>query len=106
MIYIDNHATTPCDPRVVEAMLPWLSDRFGNPHSGHALGQESAAAIQQSLEEIAKTLNASPDSILMTSGATESNNLAIRGFCTHPRQKRRQIVTVTHRTSGGAGRCR
>jgi cysteine desulfurase len=95
MIYLDNHASTRCDPRVVAAMLPWLSEHYGNPHSGHDLGKQSAAAIEHAIAEIGLLLNVNPEAVVMTSGATESNNLAIRGFCTHPRQKRRQIVTVT-----------
>ncbi len=95
MIYLDNHATTPCDPRVVDAMLPWWSENFGNPHSSHEAGKQAADVIQHSVAEIATALGAKPDAIVITSGATESNNLAIRGVCTHPRQKRRHIVTVT-----------
>ncbi len=95
MIYLDNHATTPCDPQVVEAMLPWLSEHFGNPHSSHQFGREAAEAIEAAVQQIAQTLGAAADAIVITSGATESNNLAIRGVCTHPRQKRRHIVTVT-----------
>lgn len=95
MIYLDNHATTRCDPRVVDAMLPWLSEHYGNPHSNHEPGQYSKSAIDQAVSKIATLLNADHESIVMTSGATESNNLAIRGVCTHPRQKRRHIVTVT-----------
>ena len=95
MIYLDNHATTRCDPRVVEAMVPWFAEHYGNPHSSHQLGKEAAAAIEQSVDQLAALLGAEPSSVVMTSGATESNSLAIRGFCTHPRQKRRHIVTVT-----------
>lgn len=95
MIYLDNHATTRCDPAVVDAMVPWLSEHYGNPHSSHQLGQEAAAVIQRSISELALLLGAANESVVITSGATESNNLAIRGFCTHPRQKRRHIVTVT-----------
>ncbi len=95
MIYLDNHATTRCDPQVVDAMLPWLSEQFGNPHSSHDMGKQAADAIGRSVATIAAALNAKPDAIVITSGATESNNLAIRGVCTHPRQKRRHIVTVT-----------
>ncbi|HBV62765.1 MAG TPA: cysteine desulfurase [Rhodopirellula sp.] len=95
MIYLDNHATTRCDPRVVDAMVPWLSDHYGNPHSSHSLGVESHQAMEKAVNQIAKLLNAPVDSVVMTSGATESNNLAIRGMCLHPRQKRRHIVTVT-----------
>jgi cysteine desulfurase len=95
MIYLDNHATTRCDPRVVAAMVPWLSEYYGNPHSSHALGVESNQAMEHAVAQIAKLLNAPVDSVVMTSGATESNNLAIRGMCTHPRQTRRHIITVS-----------
>jgi cysteine desulfurase len=96
MIYLDNHASTRCDPRVVEAMLPWLAEHFGNPHSdSHSYGRESGEVIAQSVAELASMLGAAAESIVITSGATESNNLAIRGVCTHPRQKRRHIVTAT-----------
>jgi cysteine desulfurase len=95
MIYLDNHATTPVDPQVVAAMLPWLTEHFGNPHSSHAIGRQAADVIEASLQSIAQSIHAPADSIVITSGATESNNLAIRGVCTHPRQKRRHVVTVT-----------
>ncbi len=96
MIYLDNHASTRCDPRVVEAMLPWFAEHYGNPHSGsHAYGRLAGEAIERSIGELASMLGAKEDSLVMTSGATESNNLAIRGVCTHPRQKRRHIVTAT-----------
>ena len=95
MIYLDNHATTRCDPRVVDTMVPWLSEHYGNPHSSHSLGVESHQAMEKAVGHIAQLLNAPVDSVVMTSGATESNNLAIRGMCLHPRQKRRHIVTVT-----------
>ncbi len=96
MIYLDNHASTRCDRRVVDAMLPWLAEHFGNPHSeSHRYGRESGDVIAQSVNELARMLGATPESIVITSGATESNNLAIRGVCTHPRQKRRHIVTAT-----------
>lgn len=96
MLYLDNHATTACDPRVVEAMLPWLTKDFGNPHSSsHEFGRTAGAAIDQSIEKIASLLKVSPETVLITSGATESNNLAIDGVCRHPRQKRRHLVTTT-----------
>jgi cysteine desulfurase len=96
MIYLDNHATTRCDPRVVEAMLPWFADDFGNPHSvSHHFGRTAGDAIESALTDVAEWLAAPVDSVVITSGATESNNLAIRGVCCHPRQKRRHIVTVT-----------
>ena len=94
MIYLDHHSTTPCGRLVVEAMLPWLTDAFGNPHSDHAMGREAAQAIDRSIDTIATCTGAPADSIIVTSGATEANNLAIRGFCDHPRQKRRHVITV------------
>jgi cysteine desulfurase len=96
MIYLDNHATTPCDPRVAERMMPWLVEKFGNPHStSHAFGREANAAIEASLELMATRLGVAADAIVMTSGATESINLAIDGICRHPRQKKRHVVTTT-----------
>lgn len=95
VIYLDNHATTPCDPVAVERMLPWYTDFFGNPHSSHHAGQVAAEAIEDSVQRIANLLHADSDQIIVTSGATESNQLAIRGAVTHPRQKRRHLVSVT-----------
>lgn len=93
MIYLDYHSTTPCDPRVVEAMLPWLTERFANPHSdSHAAGREAADAIDAAMQTIATRLNAPLSSLLITSGATESINLAMRGVMTHPRNKRNHMV--------------
>ncbi|KLU05324.1 Cysteine desulfurase [Rhodopirellula islandica] len=93
MIYLDHHATTPCDPRVVEAMLPYLTQHFGNPHSdSHEAGREARRAIDQSLDSMAAILNAPRESMVVTSGATESINLALRGFLMHPRCKRHQVV--------------
>ncbi|QDT03387.1 Cysteine desulfurase [Rubripirellula lacrimiformis] len=94
MIYLDNHSTTRCDQRVVAAMLPWLSEHFGNPHSSHAGGVVAADAIALATDRIAGRLGVKAENVVYTSGATESNNLAIRGVCLHPRQKRRHIVTV------------
>lgn len=95
MIYLDHHATTPCDPRVVDAMLPWLTERFGNPHSlSHSYGLQAAEAVERSIEAMAAMLDAPADAVVVTSGATESIQLAIRGVCTHPRQKRRHLVTA------------
>ena len=96
MIYLDNHATTRCDPRVVEAMIPWLTKDFGNPHSdSHDAGRRAAEGVAQATAQLASRLGAAAESIVYTSGATESNNLAIRGVCLHPRQKRRHLVTAT-----------
>ncbi len=93
MIYLDYHATTPCDPRVVEAMLPWSSENFANPHSdSHAAGRQAGEAMSRAIESIAHSIHAPADSLLMTSGATESINLAMRGVMTHPRNRRNHMV--------------
>ena len=95
MIYLDNHATTACDARVVDAMLPWLTESFGNPHSdSHEFGRTAATGIGTAMNSIAASIGAPADNLVITSGATESVLLAIRGVCTYPRQQRRTIVTV------------
>ena len=79
-IYLDYSATTPVDPRVVDKMVPWLYENFGNPASrSHAFGWESEDAVERAREEVAKLVNADPREIVWTSGATESDNLAIKG---------------------------
>jgi cysteine desulfurase len=97
-IYLDNQATTPCDPRVVQAMLPWFTERFGNPHSiEHALGREAEAAVEAARAEIAALLGAEPREVVITSGATEANNIAIRGaarFAASQDDPRKRIITL------------
>ncbi|MEM9353889.1 MAG: cysteine desulfurase family protein [Planctomycetota bacterium] len=94
-IYMDNHATTRCDPRVVEAMLPYLTEQYANAgSSNHVLGRESGAAVERARESIAAAIGASPDEVLFTSGATESNNLALRGVMQHPRRRGSRLVGV------------
>jgi cysteine desulfurase len=97
-IYLDNQATTPCDPRVVQAMLPWFTERFGNPHSAeHAMGREAEAAVEAARAEVAALIGAEAREIVLTSGATESNNIAIKGAARHALavgDPRRRIVTV------------
>lgn len=95
LIYLDNHSTTRCDPRVVEAMLPLLVENYGNVHSSsHAIGRAAAAAYDEAVASLASMLGCVPDELVVTSGATEANNLALIGFCTHPRQRRRHVITV------------
>jgi len=95
MIYLDNHATTPCDPRVVEAMLPYLTDQFANPHSdSHEAGRAAADALEGAIDRIATLIHAPAESLLITSGATESINLAMRGVLTHPRQRRLKMIVA------------
>lgn len=95
-VYLDNHASTPCDPRVVEAMLPFFIDSFANPSSSiHLQGQEAARAVDQAREEVADTIGSSAGEIVFTSGATESNNLAIQGVARFAHQQRRRILAST-----------
>lgn len=98
MIYLDNQATTPTDPRVVEAMLPFFTTRFANPHSPHAMGRDVEEAVEPARSQIAALIGAEPREIVFTSGATESNNLAIAGAARFRRdvagQDRTRIVTL------------
>jgi cysteine desulfurase len=95
MIYLDYHATTPCDPRVVEAMLPYFTESFGNPSSGlHTVGRRAARAVEAAREQVAALIGASANEIVFTSGATESNNLAILGTVRGSTTERRRLVTT------------
>ncbi|NJL84310.1 MAG: cysteine desulfurase, partial [Chloroflexaceae bacterium] len=93
-IYLDNHATTPMDERVLQAMLPYFCDRFGNPSSGHLYGWEASAAVEQARETLATAINATPEEIIFTSGATEANNLAIKGIAEAYLNRGRHLITV------------
>ncbi len=95
IIYLDNAATTPVDPRVVDAMLPYLREQFGNPASGaHVFGQAAARAVERAREQVAALINAGPAEIVWTSGATESNNLAIKGAALANAKRGKHLVTV------------
>ena len=95
MIYLDHHATTPLDPDVLAAMLPMLTEHFANAGSvTHQAGRAVADQLDRARHELALLLGAADDELVFTSGATESNNLALFGACLHPRQKRRKIVSL------------
>lgn len=94
-IYFDYSATTPVDPRVVDKMVPWLYENFGNPASrSHSFGWDSEEAVERAREEVAKLVNADPREIVWTSGATESDNLAIKGAANFYAERGKHIITV------------
>ncbi|GHU25429.1 cysteine desulfurase IscS [Betaproteobacteria bacterium] len=94
-IYLDYSATTPVDPRVAQAMIPWLTGKFGNPASrSHAFGWEAEAAVEQAREDVAALVGADSREIIWTSGATESNNLAIKGAAHFYKDRGKHLITV------------
>ena len=92
---MDNHATTPLDPRVLEAMMPYLTEKFGNPAScTHRYGWDAQAGVEKARKQVAQLIGAKPEEIILTSGATESDNLAIKGAARTNRERGNHIVTL------------
>lgn len=93
-IYLDYQATTPCDPRVLDAMLPYFTEKFGNPHSrNHPYGWEAEEAVETARTQVACLIGADPKEVIFTSGATESNNLSLKGVAHFYRDKKKHIIT-------------
>jgi len=92
-VYLDHSATTPSDPRVVEAMLPYLTEKFGNASSVHSFGQEARAAVDLARRQVAAFVGARANEIIFTSGGTEANNMGVRGLCEAAQRSGRHIIT-------------
>ncbi|XP_033753931.1 cysteine desulfurase, mitochondrial-like [Pecten maximus] len=94
-LYLDTQATTPLDPRVLDAMLPYFVSYYGNPHSRtHAYGWESEAAVEKARQQIATLIGADPREVVFTSGATESNNIAVKGVGRFYKSKKKHVITT------------
>src|SRR5215212_12164171 len=104
-VYLDHSATTPVDPRVVEALMPYLAGKFGNPSSVHFYGQEARAAVDRARREVAALINARPNEMVFLSGGTEANNLAIRGVAEAFEARGRHLITSRIEHSSVRGIC-
>jgi len=93
-VYLDNGTTTPVAPEVVEAMLPYFTEKFGHPVFPYSLGQEAADAVERAQEIIARSINARPEEVVFTSGATQANDMAIRGIAYANRNRGRHLITT------------
>mmetsp|Transcript_1275 Transcript_1275/g.2994 ORF Transcript_1275/g.2994 Transcript_1275/m.2994 type:complete len:465 (-) Transcript_1275:252-1646(-) len=94
-VYLDMQATTPMDPRVLDAMLPFFTEQFGNPHSRtHLYGWESEDAVETARKNVANVIGADPKEIIFTSGATESNNIAVKGIANFYKEKKNHVITT------------
>ena len=105
LIYLDHNATTPVAPEVLDALLPYLRDQYGNPSSDHPYGRRAAAAVDQARTRVADLIGADPADIVFTSGGTESNNLAIRGTAAATDPARRRIITTVLEHPATAAPC-
>lgn len=93
--YLDMQSTTPLDPRVLETMMPYLTEEYGNPHSRtHSYGWDAEDAVEVARKNIGDVINANPKEIIFTSGATESNNLAVKGIANFYKKRKKHIITT------------
>lgn len=106
IIYLDNNSTTPLDPRVLDAMLPYLTSEFGNPSSSHNFGINSRKAVEAAKQKIAQLINSDSNELIMTSGATESINIALKGLALHPNNKKKHIITACTEHSAVLDTCK
>src|SRR5258706_10909187 len=104
-VYLDHSATTPADRRVVEAMMPYLTEKFGNASSVHSFGQEARAAVDRARREVAALIGARANEVVFLSGGTEANNLAIRGLCEASEHHGKHIITSQIEHSSVRGIC-
>jgi cysteine desulfurase len=94
-VFLDFQSTTPVDPRVLDSMLPYLTSQYGNPHSkSHIYGWEAEKAVESARENIAKLIGADSKEIIFTSGATEANNMALKGVAEFYKEKKKHIITT------------